>query len=296
MTKQRALVLGSTGMLGGAVYQTLIRSDLEVLEASRSQGLIFDAEGEIEADFFIQAGLKQGDFVVNCVGLTKTRILEDKIDTLERAIRLNVLFPTALARVAEEVDLRVIQIATDCVFSGAEGKYLESSPHDANDVYGKSKSLGEVKSQNVMHLRCSIVGPEAEGRQSLFFEWVRAAEPGSQLKGYVNHHWNGLTSLAFARIVAGIIERGKFNAGLHHLVPADELTKRELIELELELLQRGDVQVRAFDAEEFIDRTLATEDEEANNSLFACGGYGQPPTIREMMEELPWDALRKSKY
>lgn len=293
MKKHRVLVIGSTGMLGGTVFQTLTESGLEVLDASRSRGLIFDAEVELTGELLRKAGLKQGDFVVNCVGLTKTHINEEKTETIERAIRLNVLFPIALARAAEEQNLRVIQVATDCVFSGGEGKYLESSPHNAYDAYGKSKSLGEVKSEHVMHLRCSLVGPESEGKQSLFFEWVRAAAPGSQLNGYVNHHWNGLTSLAFARIVTGVIENDKFFPGLHHLVPADELTKYELIRLELELLEREDVQVDAFHAQESIDRTLATHAPETNSKLFAGAGYKRVPTIREMMEELPWEALKE---
>ena len=293
MTKQRVLVVGSTGMLGGTIYELLNGRGLEVLEASRSRGLIFDAEQELAGALLRKAGLKSGDFVVNCVGLTKTHIHEEKTETIERAIRLNVLFPIALARAAEELNVRVIQVATDCVFSGAEGKYIESSPHDAYDAYGKSKSLGEVKSGHVMHLRCSLVGPEAEGRQSLFFEWVRALEPDSQINGYVNHHWNGLTSLAFARIVAGILESETFIAGLHHLVPADALTKYELIKLEMELLEREDVQVEAFQAKDSIDRTLATSAPETNSMLFACAGYKRVPTIREMMEELPWEALKE---
>ena len=293
MTKQRVLVVGSTGMLGGTVYQTLTGSDIEVLEASRSRGLIFDAEVELAGELLRKASLKPGDFVVNCVGLTKTHITEDKKETIERALRLNVLFPIDLARAAEELNLRVIQVATDCVFSGDEGKYLESSPHDAYDAYGKSKSLGEVKSEHVMHLRCSLIGPEGEGRQSLLFEWVRASEPNSRLNGYVNHYWNGLTSLAFARIVAGIVESDSFSPGLHHLVPADELTKYELIRLELELLEREDVQVEAFQAEEYIDRSLATHAPETNSMLFAGAGYKRVPTIREMMEELPWEALKE---
>ena len=293
MTTQRVLVIGSTGMLGGTLYQTLAGSDLKVLEASRSRGLIFDAEVELAEDLLRKAGLKSGDYVVNCVGLTKTHINEDKTDTIERAIRLNVLFPISLARAAEKLNLRVIQVATDCVFSGAEGKYLESSPHNAYDAYGKSKSLGEVKSERVMHLRCSLVGPEGEGRQSLFFEWVRASEPESQIKGYVNHHWNGLTSLAFAKIVAGILQSDTFIPGTHHLVPADEITKYELIRLELELLEREDVQVEAVHAEEYIDRTLETNAPERNSMLFAGAGYRRVPTIREMMEELPWEALKE---
>ena len=293
MTKQRVLVIGSTGMLGGTVYKTLAGRELDVLEASRTRGFIFDAELELVGDLLNKAGLKPGDFVVNCVGLTKAHIYEDKTESLERAIRLNVLFPLALARAAEDLNLRVIQVATDCVFSGGEGNYLESSPHDANDTYGKSKSLGEVKSECVMHLRCSLIGPEGEGRQSLFFEWVRASGPGSQLNGYVNHHWNGLTSLAFARVVAGILECDKFIPGLHHLVPADQLTKYELIRLELELLEREDVQVEAFLAEKATDRTLATNSPDTNKMLFAFGGYERVPTIREMMEELPWEALKE---
>ena len=293
MTKRRVLVVGSTGMLGGTVYQTLVGRNLEVLETSRSRGLIFDAElGSVE-NLLRKAGLRTGDFVVNCVGLTKSHITEYKTESLERAIRLNVLFPIALERAADEMNLRVIQVATDCVFSGNEGKYLESSPHDATDVYGKSKSLGEVKSEHIMHLRCSLVGPESKGRQSLFFEWVRASEPAAQLRGYVNHHWNGLTSLAFAKIVAGVLESDKFIPGLHHLVPADELTKYELIRLELELLEREDVQVEAFQAEEYIDRTLATNAPETNSMLFVGGGYEHVPTIRQMMEELPWEALKE---
>ena len=293
MTNQQVLVIGSTGMLGGTVYQTLTGSDLKVLEASRSRGLIFDAEVELAEDLLRKAGLKSGDYVVNCVGLTKTHINEEKTDTIERAIRLNVLFPISLARAAEKLNLRVIQVATDCVFSGAEGKYFESSHHNAYDAYGKSKSLGEVKSERVMHLRCSLVGPESEGRQSLFFEWVRAAALNARLQGFVNHQWNGLTSLAFARIVAGVIESGNFMSGIHHLVPADALNKYDLVRLELELLGREDVQVQAFEAEQSIDRTLATNSPDTNRLFFASAGYERVPTIREMMEELPWGALRE---
>lgn len=293
MTRRRVLVIGSTGMLGNAVYQRLRETDLEVLEASRSRGLLFDAEVDSARALLEAAGLRPGDYVVNCIGLTKTHIDERKTETLERAIMLNALFPIALSHSAGDLKVRVIQVATDCVFSGREGNYLESSPHDAHDAYGKTKSIGEVKSDHVMHLRCSLIGPEAKGKQTLFFEWVRAAAPDSQLLGYVNHRWNGLTSRAFAKIVAGLIARDRFVSGLHHLVPADVLTKYELVRLELELLRREDVRLDASEAEAPVDRTLATNSPNVNSMLFGCGGYERVPTIREMMEELPWGALKE---
>jgi hypothetical protein len=63
--------------------------------------------------------------------------------------------------------------------------------------------------------------------------------------------------------------------------------------LELELLERGDVRVEAFHAKKSIDRTLATNAPETNSMLFAGAGYMRVPTIREMMEELPWEALKE---
>ena len=35
-------------------------------------------------------------------------------------------------------------MSTDCVFSGLKGYYSEKDPSDADDLYGKTKYLGEV--------------------------------------------------------------------------------------------------------------------------------------------------------
>ena len=292
MTRTKVLVVGSTGMLGSAVVSQLSRSDLEISEASRSKGFRFDAERDSCEDLLLAAGLTSNDYVVNCVGLTKSHINEADPSTVERAVRLNILFPIALARAAEKSGVRVIQVATDCVFSGQDGKYAEASAHDAHDVYGKSKSMGEVRSENVLHLRCSLVGPEINGRKSLFFEWVRALEQGAIVDGFVDHKWNGLTSQTFGAIVSGIIMSGTFFSGLQHLVPADSLTKFELVKMELELLGRNDVTVKKTITGNQVDRTLETGDPAQNESMFKLGGFHVRPTIREMMEQLPWAELR----
>ncbi|MEY5146150.1 MAG: hypothetical protein RL224_464, partial [Actinomycetota bacterium] len=150
----KVLVLGATGMLGSAVAAELEKSNLELHTASRTSGLRFDAANLEVESLFTAAGLRAGDFVINCVGLTKSRIDEESLASRSNAVRLNVDFPAELARVSEAMGVKVIQVATDCVFSGLAGGYTESSPHDPLDVYGKTKSLGEIPSKNVMHLRC----------------------------------------------------------------------------------------------------------------------------------------------
>ena len=292
----KVLVIGSTGMLGGAVISQLRQHGIASIESSRTKGLLFDAQNDRADALLESSGLAKGDFVVNCVGLTKARINEEDALSIERAIRLNVLFPIELARAADQMGVKVIQVATDCVYSGLQGNYLESSSHDALDAYGKTKSLGEVRARNVMHLRCSLIGPENLGRKSLFFEWVRGLNLGASVKGYKNHMWNGLTSQTFARIVVGIVKSELFSPGLHHLVPNGVISKFDLIRLELEMLGRTDVKVEEFFASSSIDRTLATKNPHENFVFFARAGYQSVPTIREMLEELPWDMLKESAF
>ena len=281
----RVMVLGSTGMLGSAVYRELASAGLQVIEASRTRGLKFDACELQSRELIESGGLESGDYIVNCVGLTKSRINEQSIDSRALAVRLNVDFPNDLALEAEKSGIRVIQVATDCVFSGTVGSYSESAKHDAEDVYGKTKSLGEAPSHAVMHLRCSLVGPEL-GRNSLFFEWVRQQPEGASIQGFTNHIWNGLTSDVFGQIVSGIINYGLFLPGVQHLVPEDKVSKDQLVRLELEALGRADVRVSSVESAFKVDRTLSTENTEANSSLFAAAGFMNPPTIAEMVTRL----------
>ena len=280
----KTLVLGSTGMLGSAVYSELEKAGLNPISASRTSGVMFDATTLMVDELLSSAGLSEGDFVVNCVGLTKSRINDLSRSDRALAVRLNIDFPHALASSAERAGVRVIQVATDCVFSGQRGAYTESDDHDPLDVYGKTKSLGEIPSDAVMHLRCSLIGPEL-GRSSLFFEWVRQQPQGASVTGFTNHNWNGLSSDAFGRVVTGIVKSGAFRSGVQHLVPADNLTKDQLVRGVLDELSRSDVRVASGLASEMVDRTLATENSEFNEYLFRLAGYEQLPTIRQMIHE-----------
>lgn len=281
----KVIVLGSTGMLGSAVYKQMSLGGLNVIQASRTKGLRFDAR-ELQSLSIIEAGgLSEGDYVVNCVGLTKSRIDESSVQSRALAVSLNVNFPNDLAIAAEAKGVRVIQVATDCVFSGADGNYSEMAKHDAEDVYGRTKSLGEAPSNALMHLRCSLIGPEL-GRSSLFFEWVRQQPQGSNIHGFTNHFWNGLTSDVFGQIVTGIVKDGLFSPGVQHLVPQDRVSKDQLVRLELKALGKADVQVSSAEATCKVDRTLSTQNREANLALFAAAGYENLPTIAQMVEKL----------
>jgi len=202
-----------------------------------------------------------------------------------KAASLNSLFPHELANFARLKNIKVIQIATDCVFSGKTGSYLESSEHDASDVYGVSKSIGEVNATNVMNIRTSIIGREQRGFKSLL-EWVLRQPLDSEISGYTDRLWNGVTTIAFARVVAGVIRGGLFRSGTQHLVPSDKVDKAELVKMIATAFGRTDIKVRNDSTGIPKDLTLATENPGFNSALWIGGGYMQIPTINQMIKEL----------
>lgn len=233
----------------------------------------------------LAAALDGATWIVNAIGLTKPYVHDDDPAEVERAIRVNAAFPFALARAADAIGAQVVQIATDCVYSGSAGAYLESSPHDALDVYGKTKSLGEVSLPGMHLLRCSIVGPEPTS-PTFLLEWLRGQPADATVTGYVDHLWNGVTTYAFARLCLGIVGRGASTTGVQHVVPDGDVTKADLLVMIAKAYGRDDITVVPVQAPHAVDRTLRTEYGEANAMLWAAAGYAAPPSVAEMIAEM----------
>jgi len=243
----------------------------------------FDGMSEAAADQLAASG--RFDWIVNAIGITKPLIRDDNLAEIERAIRINSVLPHLVAEFAANIGARVLQIATDCVYSGAKGSYVETDPHDALDVYGKTKSLGECYHPNVGHLRCSIVGPEPKDYKFLI-EWFRRQPSGATVNGFVNHMWNGVTTLHFARLCRGVIESDLALPHIQHVVPAGIISKAAMLHEFAGAFGRGDITIRDANAAMVIDRTLATRNPELNAALWSAAGYLKPPTVPEMIAEL----------
>ena len=279
----KVAILGSTGMLGSMVKRFL--SQQSTYELTCPERRCLDATDATK--FHLVDILAGHDYAINCIGIIKPRIDEQDWASVQRAIQVNALFPQRLAAAAELTGCQVLQIATDCVYSGRIGSYDERAPHDAMDVYGKTKSLGEARSSNVHHLRCSIIGPEdADRPKDSLLEWFLGQPQGATVKGYTNHRWNGITTLAFAKICHGIMKGSLVLPLLQHIVPYNEVTKAELLSHFVYFYNRGDVSVGMATATTAIDRTLMTLNPPKSYEIWQAAGYERPPYIQQMIEEL----------
>ena len=277
-------------MIGAGLAQSLQAAGIAVEVTSRS-GESIDRIPEVAVHKFevstdslaeVLADLKRGDYVINCIGMVKSLINDEDRQSRDRAIFLNATFPSQLAAVAEAQQLKVIQMATDCVFSGHVGSYSESDNHDALDVYGKTKSLGEIPSPAVMNLRVSVIGKGSQG----LYHWVASQPQGAVINGYLDHQWNGITSLEYGRLIAGIIRDDLFSSGVHHIVPTGSMNKNELVNVIATNAGRNDLQINPINSGKAIDRTLSTNDPAFNAKLWAAAGRANAPSVVELVAEI----------
>ncbi len=172
---------------------------------------------EIMADF-------RPEVVINAVGIVKQRsTAKESIPSLE----INSLLPHRLSLLCKVAGARLVHLSTDCVFSGKKGNYRENDFSDAEDLYGKSKFLGEVLDSNCLTLRTSIIGRELSRHQSLL-EWFLAQS--GIIKGFENAIYTGFTTIELSRIIEMMLVNFPSASGLYQ-VSSDPINKFQLLNL-----------------------------------------------------------------
>jgi dTDP-4-dehydrorhamnose reductase len=256
----RILVLGASGMLGNAMLRLFAASaGFEVRGTVRSpraaallpaevrDRLICGIDVDDVDSLLLAIEAARPDVVVNCVGLVKQR--DSAEDPLE-AIPINALLPHRLARLCAAAGARLVHFSTDCVFSGRKGMYVEEDPSDAEDLYGRTKYLGEVDYPHAITLRTSIIGHELEGARSLI-GWFLAQE--GAVAGYGKAIFSGLPAVEIARVIRDQVIPHPELTGVYHLSAAP-ISKLELLELVARAYGKS-VEIRPDDSVA-IDRSL----------------------------------------
>lgn len=237
MAKQTILVLGASGMLGNAMLRYFAtQTEHDVVGIVRSAGsarlLPEDLQDRIamggdvdDVDALVRMfDRHRPSVVVNCVGLVKQ--LGDANDPLA-AIPINAVLPHRLARLCSLAGARLVHLSTDCVFTGDKGMYREDDIPDAQDVYGRTKLLGEVDYPHALTLRTSIIGHELASHHSLIC-WFLSQQ--NAVRGFSQAIFSGLPTVEIARVIDKyVLDRPELH-GLYHL-SAEPIDKFSLLQL-----------------------------------------------------------------
>lgn len=279
----KILILGGGGMLGSQVWRHF-NAKHEVWVALRKAASAYRKFGLFSEDRVITNfdaasseslvrafKISKPDAVINCVGIIKQ--LKEAHDPLT-SIVINSLLPHRLAELGEACGARVVHISTDCVFSGRRGNYREEDISDAEDLYGKSKFLGELHYSNAVTIRSSIIGHELETRSGLV-EWF-LSQQGKTIKGFRKAIYTGFTTQEMARIIEMVLTRFPELHGLWQ-VSSEPINKYDLLQI---ARKHYNWQGEILPDETFVcDRSL-------NSERFRTRTGYAPPPWEEMIREM----------
>jgi len=301
--KDKVLILGATGVLGFELaIQASKFSNIDLTISTRSMAEFSVHASNISAkviEFTVEDFMNRPhsydfdefDVIINAIGAIKQKSFKEN-DMLQ----INGYFPIKLAETVNS-NTQIFHFTTDCVYLGDDSSVKdEYTAHDANDIYGKSKSIGEVHKSNVINLRSSFVGMEINNSYSLL-GWFLNLEKNSIIPGYTNQFWNGITANSYSKIILNLIEcfkRGDIQgravmipqSQVIHIVPKNYVSKYELLELFKENTNRNDIVIQPTVSEKAINRVISTKFDSFNIELWKGIGYLQVPTIQELVQDM----------
>ena len=282
MGKKRILLFGATGMAGHMAYYYLKETgryeikDVVFRTPLTENSIIVNATDATAVSSLVEQ--EKPDVILNCIGA----LVKESQKHPDNAIYLNAYFPHQLEKLANRLGAKLVHISTDCVFSGKKGMYGENDFRDADDIYGRSKALGEVTEGNSLTLRTSIIGPELKKNGEGLFHWFMCQK--GIIQGYKTAIWGGVTTLELAKVIdTALIENW---SGLVQISNGESVSKLELLELIQKIWKKNDVEIVPIDANG-INKSIRKSERVKYNV----------PSYSEMLEEMKaWMEKRRSLY
>lgn len=227
MKKMRIIVLGVTGMLGYQVMREAVKRGHDTTGTVRKPSNLPKDWRLVEIDD--ELILPECDLIINCVGLVKQYCNKQN----SSVVFTNSLLPHLLTE--KYPYTKILQISSDCVFSGKKGSYSDAETPDPVDIYGMSKYLGEITDNpNVLTIRTSIIGLEQhkpKEKRTGLLEWFLVQK--GAVNGYTHATWSGFTTNELARILLDLGEKmvsKEITGGLMH-VSNEPISKYDLLVL-----------------------------------------------------------------
>ncbi len=220
------------------------------------------------------------DVVINCIGIIKQ--LPGANDPL-KAITVNALLPHRISLISRTAGARVIHISTDCVFNGKKGMYTENDESNAEDLYGRTKFLGEVSYSHCVTLRTSIIGHELKGQHGLI-EWFLAQT--QKIRSFRKAIYSGFPTIELARIIRDYVLPHPELTGIYH-VSSEPISKHDLLRL---VAERYGKEIEIEPDDDYVqDRSL-------DSTMFRKATAYQPPSWDKLIDLMHSDFLANHSF
>lgn len=268
----RILITGGAGQLGKAVIRKILTKkhdfDIKIL-------LTFGTEAEWNSLYreLSDTGLYDGrtdmqvlditdpysvrtvvapflpDVIINCAAYTAVDSCEDE-EGYRLAELVNVKGPENLAKIAKELDAKLIHISTDYVFNGESAvPYKEDDVTDPVNAYGRTKALGEeaVRKTHKKHFIIRTAWLYGDGK-NFVRTMLRLSETNKTLKVVSDQTGSPTSAAELAGLIVYLMDTEKY--GTWHGVCEGDTTWYEFTE-EIMKISGKDIEILPIKSSEY---------------------------------------------
>lgn len=232
----KALVLGSTGMLGRALVSEGKKRGFVVYEMAKDGAdFAFDVVDDEALETMIFSVVP--DLIINTVAIIDHNFCEKNPSI---AYLVNTRPVSIITRAAKKINSYFVQISTDHFFTGdGDKKHAEDAPVSLVNEYARTKYLAEMLAlhyEKALIIRTNIIGFRYEKDRPTFAEWVlRSFKKTEEMTLFYDYFTSSIDVTNFSKILFDVI--AKKTTGLLNVACRDVVSKKEFIQTMAKCLQ-----------------------------------------------------------
>lgn len=247
MNPKTIIILGHKGMLGQTAFRYFTQKGYTVKTLRKR----FNPKNRPQYIKFIQENKQAA--IINGIA-----ILKDTGNNIDAMFYANTILPATINAVALP-EQTFIHASTDGVFTGLSNNsfyHVTQRHNNFYENYGLSKSLAEMVLLNRKKsyiIRSSIIGLDRIKKRGLL-EWFLQHKKSKTVYGFINHLWNGITTLEWCKIAEKIITN-KLNDKIIQPASSEQYSKYQMLTIFRDVFETKH-QIEAQNAPLAINRCL----------------------------------------
>ena len=285
----RILVTGVSGMLGSSLAVELSQKHKVFGTGNSVMSLpidyrIFDLSNESYKELI---DWSQPELIIHCAALTNGNYCQN--NPLE-AFNVNS-FATKKLMDASEDDVKIMYVSTDAVFSSSLHMAKEIDCPSPENVYGKSKELGEFfllnSNRNYLILRTTIVGLNAYRDKKGFIEWIlNSVKAKETISLFDDVLFTPISIWDFILEIGFLIDQDSYESKVLHLAGGEAITKYEFGKSLVEELSLDTTYIKKGYISKFTDRAKRSNDQSLDCSLYQKKFNRKLPKIKDTIKTI----------
>lgn len=211
-------LIGCKGMLGTEIARQLSENKIEFVGTD----IDVDITNPQALESFAQG--KEISYIINCSAYTAVDKAESDADFVKK---LNEDGPRNIAKLAKQIQAKMIHISTDYVFDGSgSSPYTEDMPIAPIGVYGKTKAAGEetVRQSLAEHYIIRTAWLYGWAGKNFVYTMIRAMNTHDSVKVVNDQKGSPTFAGDLADVIIKIIQKKNVPYGTYHCTDLGEIT------------------------------------------------------------------------